>query len=94
MRDGCFQSGVIPGLRGGSEEGTLKLMADAEIQYVFDEHGGPTAVIVPITLWREIESERETAYLLKSETMKGRLLEAKERQEGVSLEVAVEKLGI
>jgi antitoxin YefM len=69
-------------------------MADAEIQYVSDEHGEPTAVIVPITLWREIESERETAYLLNSETMKRRLLEAKERQEGLSLEAAVEKLGI
>jgi hypothetical protein len=30
--------------------------------------------------------ERETAYLLKSETMKRRLLEAKERQEGISFE--------
>ena len=69
-------------------------MADAEIQYVSDEHGEPTAVIVPITLWREIESERETAYLLKSETMKRGLLEAKERREGLSLEAAVEKLGI
>jgi PHD/YefM family antitoxin component YafN of YafNO toxin-antitoxin module len=69
-------------------------MADAEIQYVSDENGEPTAVIVPITLWREIESERETAYLLKSETMKRRLLEAKERQEGLSIEVAIEKLGI
>jgi hypothetical protein len=30
-------------------------------------------------IWREIESERETAYLLKSESMRKRLLEAKER---------------
>jgi antitoxin YefM len=51
-----------------------------EIQYVSDESGKPTAVIVPIELWREIESEKETAYLLKSENMKRRLLEAKERQ--------------
>jgi antitoxin YefM len=69
-------------------------MADAEIQYVADESGEPTAVIVPITLWREIESERETAYLLKSEAMKRRLLIAKDRQEGLSLEAAIEKLGI
>jgi len=69
-------------------------MADAEIQYVSDENGEPTAVIVPITLWREIESERETAYLLKSEAMKRRLLEAKERREGLPIEVAVEKRGI
>ena len=65
-----------------------------DIQYVSDESGEPTAVIVPIELWREIESEKETAYLLKSENMKRRLLEAKERQTGIPLEEAREKLGI
>jgi antitoxin YefM len=69
-------------------------MTESEIQYVSNESGEPTAVIVPISLWREIESQRETAYLLKSETMKRRLLEANERREGLSLEQAVEKLGI
>jgi len=69
-------------------------MTEPEIQYVSNESGEPTAVIVPISLWREIESQRETAYLLKSETMKRRLLEAKERQQGISLEQAVDKLGI
>ena len=59
-----------------------------EIQYVSDESGQPTAVIVPIELWREIESEKETAYLLKSENMKRRLLEAKERQTGIPFEEA------
>ena len=39
-------------------------MANAEIQIVSNEAGEPTAVLVPIELWREIESERETAYLL------------------------------
>jgi hypothetical protein len=43
-------------------------------------------------LWREIASERETAYLLKSKTMKARLLAAAERQDGLSLEAVVEKL--
>jgi hypothetical protein len=42
------------------------------------------AVIVPIELWREIESERETAYLLKSEPMKRRLLQAAQREDGLS----------
>jgi PHD/YefM family antitoxin component YafN of YafNO toxin-antitoxin module len=65
-----------------------------EIQYVSDESGEPTAVIVPIELWREIESEKETAYLLKSENMKRRVLEAKERQTGIPFEEAREKLGI
>jgi antitoxin YefM len=47
-----------------------------EIEIISSDSGEPTAVIVPIELWREIESERETAYLLKSETMKDRLLQA------------------
>ena len=65
-----------------------------EIQYVSDESGNPVAVIVPIELWRELESEKETAYLLKSENMKRRLLEAQERQDGIPFEEACEKLGI
>ena len=65
-----------------------------EIQYVSDESGTPTAVIVPIELWREIESEKETAYLLKSENMKRRILEAKERDTGIPFEEAREKIGI
>jgi antitoxin YefM len=69
-------------------------MANREIQIVSSESGEPTAVIVPIELWREIESERETAYLLKSETMKNRLLQAAQRQTGLPFEAAVEKLGI
>jgi len=65
-----------------------------DIQYLSDESGNPTAVIVPIELWREIDSEKETAYLLESENMKRRLLEAKERQTGIPFEEAREKLGI
>lgn len=65
-----------------------------EIQYISDESGKTVGVIVPIDLWREIESEKETAYLLKSENMKRRLLEAKERQDGITFEEAREKLGI
>jgi len=49
-----------------------------QVQYVSDEEGHAVGVIVPIEFWRAIESERETAYLLKSETMKKRLLEAKD----------------
>ncbi len=70
------------------------MAGQAEIQYVSDADGNAIGVIVPIELWREIESERETAYLLKSEAMKRRLLEAKERQQGIPFEEAREKLGI
>ncbi len=52
-------------------------MAAGQIQYVSNESGETQAVIVPISLWREIESERETAHLLKSDAMRLRLLEAR-----------------
>ena len=69
-------------------------MPDTDIQIVSNEAGEPTAVIIPIELWREITSERETAYLLKSETMKQRLLAAARREGGLSIEAVVEQLGI
>lgn len=65
-----------------------------QIQYISDEHNNVTGVIVPIDLWQEIQSEKETAYLLKSETMKKRLIEAKNRQEGIPFEEACAKLGV
>ena len=65
-----------------------------ELQYVSDASGNPVSVIVPIEVWREIESERETAYLLQNQTMKHRLLEAKDRGEGIPFEEACAKLGI
>ena len=69
-------------------------MNSNNIQYVSNEQGKTVAVIVPIEVWREIESEKETAYLLKSPKMKQRLLEAKNRQDGITLEEVCEKLKI
>ena len=68
--------------------------AHPQIQTVLDESGQPVSVLVPIELWREIASERETAYLLSSEAMKKRLLVAKDRQGGISLDDARTQLGI
>ncbi len=68
--------------------------ANRDIQYVSDASGKPVGVLVPIDLWLEIASERETAYLLKSEAMKRRLTEAKKRKSGISLKDARAKLGI
>lgn len=65
-----------------------------EVQYISDEEGNTTGVIVPIQLWNEILSEWETAYLLDSEVMKKRLLAARDRQDGIPFEVAREELGI
>jgi PHD/YefM family antitoxin component YafN of YafNO toxin-antitoxin module len=69
-------------------------MTQTNIQYVIDENGQNTAVIVPIDLWEEIISESETSYLLKSKTMKKRLLESMHRKEGIPFEEVREKLGI
>ena len=64
------------------------------VQYISDENNKVTGVIVPIDLWHELQAEKETAYLLKSEVMKERLLEARKRQTGIPFEEACEKLGI
>ncbi|MGA2225134.1 MAG: prevent-host-death protein [Syntrophobacteraceae bacterium] len=64
------------------------------IQYISDENNKITGVIVPIDLWREIQSEKETAHLLKSEMMKQRLIEAKNRTEGIPFDEACKELGI
>lgn len=69
-------------------------MTRLDVQYVLDKNGRPTSVIIPLKLWQEIQSERETAYLLKSPAMKKRLLKAKQRSTGIPFEAAREKLGI
>lgn len=72
----------------------MMAVRDLQIQYISDEEGKPTGVIVPIEVWREITSERETAYLLQSEAMRRRLLEARQREGGIPFEAVREKLGI
>ena len=67
---------------------------ELQVQYISDDQGNLTGVILPIEQWREIASELETSHLLKSETMKQRLLEAKSRETGIPFEEALEKLGI
>lgn len=69
-------------------------MESKDIQFVSNETGEQTAVIVPIAVWRDIESELETAYLLQSDRMRQRLIEAGQRTEGIPFEAALEKLGI
>jgi PHD/YefM family antitoxin component YafN of YafNO toxin-antitoxin module len=65
-----------------------------DIQYISDANGKAVGVIVPISLWREIESEKETAYLLKSERMKTRITEAMKRTDGLSLQNVCNQVGL
>lgn len=66
----------------------------AQVQYISDENATVTGVIVPIDLWHELQSEKETAYLFKSEAMRKRLLTARQRTEGIDLEETRKKLDI
>lgn len=65
-----------------------------DVQYVTDADGNPTAVLVPIDLWNEIASERETEYLLGNPVMRERLLAARARTGGIPLDEALVKLGL
>ena len=65
-----------------------------KIQYISDENEKITGVIVPMELWREIQSEKETAYLLKSGKMKKRLTAARKRKVGIPFDEARKELGI
>ena len=69
-------------------------MSDADVQYISDDRGELTGVIVPIELWKEIVSEREMHHLLKNPAMKKRLLEAIGRSESIALDEAIDRLGI
>ena len=51
-------------------------------------------VIIPISLRSEIKSEKETSFVLMSETMKIRLRDAMKRDNGFSFRDVTEKLGI
>jgi hypothetical protein len=73
-----------------------------DIQYIVNETGDPTAVVVPIEEWKkllnkvqELEPARDdTEYFLQSENMKKRLLEAKERSGGKTWEEVQDALGL
>lgn len=70
-------------------------MTNIDVQYVTGADGEQVGVFIPIDQWRDLESDRETAYLLSTEAMRNRLLGALERSENcISLEEARAKLGI
>jgi hypothetical protein len=67
-------------------------MSDPDVQYISDEQGEVTGVIVPIQTWKDILSELETQHLLQSDTMRQRLFEAKQRTEGITFETVLTEL--
>lgn len=69
-------------------------MNDLQVQYVSDEQGEVTSVILSIELWQDILSELETQHLLKSDTMRQRLLAARRRSVGVAFDTLIAELGL
>ncbi|NJL49928.1 MAG: prevent-host-death protein [Leptolyngbyaceae cyanobacterium SM2_5_2] len=69
-------------------------MNDSPVQYVSDEQGEVTSVILSIELWRDILSELETQHLLKSDTMRQRLLTARQRSSGIAFDTAIAEIGL
>ncbi len=69
-------------------------MNEPALQYLADERGDITAVVVPITAWREIASELETQHLLRTPAMRERLLAALGREGGYPLGEVLERLGV
>ena len=69
-------------------------MAAPALQYIADERGDITAVVVPIEVWRELSSEAETRHLSRSPAMRERLLSALGREGGVGLDDVLAQLGV
>jgi hypothetical protein len=63
-------------------------------QYITDLKGTPTAIIIPITEWKNMYLANDTEYLSKSTKMTKRILDAKSRNTGFTLKEVHEKLGI
>ena len=69
-------------------------MNESQVQYISDDQGEVTGVILPIQLWQDIVRELETQHLMKSDAMWQRLIEAKRRTEGIPVDTAVNQLGL
>jgi hypothetical protein len=69
-------------------------MSSRDLQYIADADGQLRAVVVPIETWRDIESELETHHLLRSETMRARLLQSLKREQGIPFDEALKRLGV
>jgi hypothetical protein len=69
-------------------------MQNIQMQYLTDNNGKQIAVVLPIKFWNEIFPQDETEYLKSSKIMKKRILEARQRTDGIEFEVLREKRGI
>ncbi|MBE2186947.1 MAG: prevent-host-death protein [Rhodothermales bacterium] len=64
------------------------------VQIVTNEDGEQTAVLVPIDVWREVESWLETAHLLRSDAMRERLLAARASTMRIPMNEVAREFGV
>ncbi len=69
-------------------------MSDTDFPTLVDPDGRVTAVVVPIDVWREIASERETQHLLASPAMRERLLRGLAADDALPMDDVVARLGL
>lgn len=65
-----------------------------ELQYISDDSGEISGVVLPIEFWNKINCEEETEYLLQSNKNKSRLLESLNRDEFITKDEAYARIGI
>lgn len=68
------------------------LTLDDKLSVVSDANGKPTAVMVPIDVWREIESELETQYISKDAVLMQRIRAARQSSDFTPLETVRQNL--
>lgn len=64
------------------------------IQYISNDNGEISGVVLPIDFWNRINCNDETEYLLQKDKNKKRLIESLNREEELSKEEAYERLGL
>jgi hypothetical protein len=67
---------------------------EQSIRYLSDADGRPEAAVVPIELWREIESDFETRRILENPAMVEHLQQSAASTERIPLSEAMRRLGI
>ena len=68
------------------------LTLEDKLSVVSDASGKPTAVMVPIDVWRQIESELETQYVLNDSVLIQRIRAARDANDFTPLEQVREQL--
>ena len=69
-------------------------MSSTQLHFLSDEEGNIKSVLVPIAPWKVISSELETQHVLRSDAIRERLVEAIDRNGGMTYDDILQKLDI